>query len=54
MIAKVDSSVIGISMLGLDARYQLEGLELRGQLYLNSLSNTKQYNEFTALNGKAK
>lgn len=46
-IAKADSSVVRISMLGADARYNLKGLELRGQLYLASLSNTEEYNVFT-------
>ena len=48
LIAQADSSVVGISMLGVDARYNLKGLELRGQLYYNSFSNTDQYNDFVA------
>jgi hypothetical protein len=44
---RADSSVVGISMLGADARYQQNGFELRGQLYYTQLTNTKQYNEFT-------
>lgn len=52
MIARADSSVIGISMLGVDARYQFNALEVRGQFYVNSFSNTLQYNKFTAVNGK--
>jgi hypothetical protein len=51
-ISKADSSVAGISMLGLDARYSLKGLQLRGQYYYTQLSNTQQYNRFTATNGK--
>lgn len=47
-IAAADSSVVGISMFGLDARYSLKGLQLRGQLYYSSLSNSDEYNEFTA------
>nr|WP_321355830.1 hypothetical protein [uncultured Draconibacterium sp.] len=47
-IAVADSSVVGISMLGLDARYSISGLQLRGQLYYASLSNTDEYNVFTA------
>ena len=47
-IAMADSSVVGISMLGLDTRYNVKGLQLRGQFYYASLSNTKQYNAFTA------
>jgi len=47
-IAIADSSVVGVSMLGLDARYNLKGLQLRGQFYYSSLSNSEQYNAFTA------
>lgn len=49
-LAKADSSVVGISMIGLDARYNLKGLQLRGQLYSVSLSNTNEYNRFTGKN----
>jgi hypothetical protein len=44
---KADSSVVGISMLGADARYNNKGLELRGQFYYTAFSNTEQYNMFT-------
>lgn len=47
-LAMADSSVVGVSMLGLDARYNISGLQLRGQFYYTSLSNSAQYNEFTA------
>ncbi|WP_319480102.1 hypothetical protein [uncultured Draconibacterium sp.] len=50
-VAMADSSVVGISMLGLDARYSVKGLQLRGQLYYASLSNTDEYNTFTAKDG---
>ncbi len=46
-LAKADSSVVGVSMIGVDARYSLKGLQLRGQLYRVGLSNTDQYNQFT-------
>lgn len=46
-MARADSSTVGISMIGADARYQLKGLELRGQVYYTSFSNTEQYNAFT-------
>ncbi|MDP2889325.1 MAG: hypothetical protein Q8P34_10245, partial [Bacteroidota bacterium] len=46
-LAKADSSVVGVSMIGVDARYTLKGLQLRGQLYRVGLSNTDQYNQFT-------
>ncbi len=47
-IAMADSSVVGVSMLGLDTRYNFKGLQLRGQFYYSSLSNVEQYNAFTA------
>jgi hypothetical protein len=49
-LAKADSSVVGISMIGLDARYNLKGFQLRGQFYSVSLSNTDEYNRFTGKN----
>jgi hypothetical protein len=49
-LAKADSSVVGVSMLGLDARYTLKGLHLRAQYYLTGLSNADQYNRFTGKN----
>ena len=50
-IAKADSSVVGISMLGADARYSFKGLKVTGQLYYTALSNTEQYNAFTKNKG---
>lgn len=47
-VARADSSVVGVSMFGLDARYSISGIQLRGQLYYTGLSNTDQYNAFTA------
>ncbi len=44
---KADSSVVNVAMLGADARYNLGGLQLRGQLYMTSISNTEQYNTLT-------
>ena len=49
-ITSADSSVVGISMVGLNARYMYKGFQAKGQLYYSSLSNTKQYNEFTGGN----
>lgn len=43
-----DSSVIGTSMIGVDARYRRKGFEIRGQFYYVSNSNTLEYNTFTA------
>lgn len=48
--ASADSSVVGVAMIGLDARYQLKGFRARGQFYYNNLSNTEQYNTFTGGN----
>lgn len=47
-LATADSSVVGLTMLGLDARYSLKGLQLKGQYYYAEISNTEQYNRFTA------
>ncbi len=47
-LAVADSSFIGVSMIGIDTRYRLNGLQLRGQFYYSNLSNTEQYNIFTA------
>lgn len=49
---KADSSVVGISMIGLDTRYGIKGFELRGQFYYTAFSNTEQYNYFTRKAGK--
>jgi hypothetical protein len=50
-IATADSSVVGISMVGVDARYSIKGLKLTGQLYYTALSNTERYNAFTKNKG---
>lgn len=47
-LAIADSSVVGLTMVGLDARYSVKGLELKGQYYYSGISNTEQYNRFTA------
>lgn len=46
-MAIADSSVVGISMFGLDFRYQFKALHVRSQFYMTNLSNTQQYNTFT-------
>lgn len=43
-VSQADSSVVGISMIGLDARYNMKGVMLRGQLNYANISNTEQYN----------
>ena len=50
-LAKADSSVVGISMIGADARYSYKGLKLTGQFYYTLLSNTEQFNAFTKNKG---
>jgi hypothetical protein len=46
-MAQADSSVVGISMLGLDARYRNKGFEARAQFNVANNKNTSQYNSFT-------
>jgi len=46
-IAVADSSVVGLNMLGVDARYTMGGLSLRGQFNYGLVSNSLQYNEFS-------
>ncbi|MBK5210317.1 MAG: hypothetical protein JJE44_12580 [Flavobacteriaceae bacterium] len=43
----VEGSTIGISMIGLDARYKYNNLELRGQYINADLSDTNEYNTLT-------
>jgi len=50
-VATADSSTIGMVMTGIDARYSLSGLQLRGQFYYTSLSDVNAYNTFTATAG---
>lgn len=45
-IALADSSVVGLTMLGMDARYNLGGLHLRGQFNYGWVANSASYNEF--------
>lgn len=51
MIETADSSVVGISMVGADLRYAIKGFRFTSQLYYINLSNTEEYNKFTAHNG---
>ncbi len=46
-LLQADSSVVGVNMIGLDARYQVKGFLIRGQYIFNKLNNTNQYNTFT-------
>jgi len=45
-LASADSSVVGVNMVGLDARYRRKGLQLKGQVNMVKLSNTDQYNAY--------
>jgi len=40
-------STVGVSMVGFDARYRMQNLELRGQYIFTSLSGTEDYNDLT-------
>ncbi len=50
-LARADSSVVGVSMVGLDLRYTYKGFKLMGQLYYTALARTRTYNAFTADKG---
>ena len=46
-VAHADSSVVRISMIGLDARYGKKGFHFRGQLNYANISNTDAYNNIS-------
>ncbi len=50
-LAEADSSIVNMTMFGLDARYQNRGVQFRVQTYYTRLSNTLQYNYFTQSGG---
>jgi hypothetical protein len=43
----IEDSTVGVSMIGFDARYKYNNLELRGQYITTSLSDTDKYNALT-------
>ncbi len=45
--AAADSTVIGLVMLGADARLSFGGLQFRGEVMYNRLSNVSAYNSYT-------
>lgn len=45
--AVADSTVVGISMLGFDAQYNIAGFGFTGQLYYSKNNNVYQYNTYT-------
>lgn len=47
VMSTVDSTVIGMSMVGVDARYQNKGFQARGQFVYSTNSNAKAYNIYT-------
>ena len=46
MMASADSTTVGVSMIGLDARYSLKGIGVRAQLTTGTVSNSDQYNDY--------
>lgn len=52
-IARADSSVVGLAMVGADFRYSNSGFDFKGQFYYSSISNAKEYNRFTTRSGVA-
>lgn len=47
LLASADSSVVGLTMIGADARYVLGGLQFRAQWNYGLVSNSSAYNEFS-------
>jgi hypothetical protein len=47
LIAQADSSIVGINMVGIDARYRIKGFQARGVFNITHFSNTEAYNTFT-------
>jgi len=43
----IEASTVGVSMIGFDARYKYNNLELRGQYIHTNLSDTEDYNTLT-------
>lgn len=47
-VSQADSTIVGVNMIGFDARYTKKGFQLRGQLNYIFLSDTEAYNSFTS------
>lgn len=47
LMARADSTVVGISMVGLDARYSWKGFQARAQVIYAKQSNSSAYNSYT-------
>lgn len=43
----LEASTVGVSVIGIDARYRLNNLQLRGQYIATILNDTEAYNELT-------
>ncbi len=50
LMMQADSSVVGMSMLGLDLQYNYDGFSFRGAFISGALNNTIEYNAFTGSN----
>jgi len=48
-LERADSSVVSVSMIGVDLRYNFKGLQMKGQYYYTVLGNTESYNQFTGI-----
>ena len=46
-VSSADSTIVGIQMIGIDARYLKGSVQFTGQYVIAELSNTDQYNEYT-------
>lgn len=50
-LAMADSTTTGITLLGMDFRYERKSLQLRGQGYYINLNDAERYNRFAELRG---
>jgi hypothetical protein len=46
-MARADSSIVGVQMVGFDFRYQAKKLQAKGELFFSNFTNTSSYNAFT-------
>ena len=46
-MARADSSIVGVQMVGFDFRYQAKKLQAKGELFFANFTNTSAYNAFT-------
>ena len=47
LIKEADSTVVDVSMIGVDISYRFKGIQLKGQYNYSKIGNTLQYNQFT-------